>query len=169
MHLIGAYRRNDIRYNRKHRRNPTANQIFERLGLASIGHVDHFDPGARLEHLAEEMGRRTDSRRAVAELTRTRACISDKAIQRSHRYGGVNHNEMRRRPHHADRGEIGRGIVRQMLVQALVDGLRSVGADEQRMAIALGARRFRGREIAAGTRLVLDHNGLCKYRLEVVG
>ena len=31
------------------------------------------------------------------------------------------------------------------------------------------ARRFRGREIAAGTRLVLDHNGLCKYRLEVVG
>src|SRR4029077_3701165 len=127
------------------------------------------DPGARLEHLAEEMSRRTDSGRAVAELTRTRACISDKAIQRSRRYSGMNHNEMRRRPHHADRGKIGRRIVRQMPVQALVDGLRSVGADEQRMAIALGARSFRGREIAAGTRLVLDHNGSPKHCLEALG
>lgn len=81
----------------------------------------------------------------------------------------MNHNEMRGRPHHADRGKIGRRIVRQMPVQALVDGLRSVGADEQRMAIALGARRFRGREIAAGTRLVLDQNGLPKHCLETLG
>jgi hypothetical protein len=33
----------------------------------------------------------------------------------------------------------------------------------------LGARRFRGREIAAGTRLVLDHNGLPKHCLETLG
>jgi len=81
----------------------------------------------------------------------------------------MNHNEMRRRPHHADRGKIGRRILRQMPVQALVDGLRSVGADEQRMAIALGARRFRASEIAASARLVLDHNGLPKHGLEVLG
>ena len=56
-----------------------------------------------------------------------------------------------------------------MPVQALVDGLRSIGANEQRMAIALGARRFRGCEIAARTRLVLDHNGLRKHCLEALG
>src|SRR5262245_19764839 len=114
------------------------------------------------------MSRRTDSGRAIAELARTRTCISDKAIQRSRRYRGMNQNEMRRRPHHADCGKISRWIIRQMPVQALVDGLRAIGADEQRVAVALRPRRFRGSQIAAGARLVLDHNGLPKHRLEVL-
>ncbi len=115
------------------------------------------------------MGRRTDSRRAIAERARTRACVSDKAIQRSRGYGGMNHNEVRRRPHHADHGKIGRRIIRQVPIQALVDGLCAIGADEQRMTIALRARRFRGSEIAASTRLVLDHNRLPKHGLQVPG
>src|SRR5271166_538895 len=115
------------------------------------------------------MSRRTDSRRAIAELARTRACVSGKAIQRSRRYCGMNHNEMRRRPHHADRGKIGSWIIRQVPVQVLVDGLRTIGADEQRMAVALRARRFRGGEIAACTWLVLDHIRLPKHGLEVLG
>ena len=56
-----------------------------------------------------------------------------------------------------------------MPIQALVDGLCAIGADEQRMAITLRARRFRGSEIAAGTRLVLDHDRLPKHGLEVLG
>ena len=55
-----------------------------------------------------------------------------------------------------------------MPVQTLVDGLRAIGADEQRMAVAL-PRRFRGGDIAASTRLVLDHNRLPKHGLEVLG
>jgi hypothetical protein len=51
--LIGAHGRNDVRYNRKHCRNAAANQIFERSALAAIRHVDHVEPGARLEHLAK--------------------------------------------------------------------------------------------------------------------
>ena len=56
-----------------------------------------------------------------------------------------------------------------MPVQALIDGLCAIGADEQRLAIALRARRFRGGEIAASTRLVLNHNRLPKHGLEVLG
>ena len=56
-----------------------------------------------------------------------------------------------------------------MPVQTLVDRLRAIGADEQRMAVALRARRFRGGDIAASTRLVLDHNRLPKHGLEVLG
>ena len=81
----------------------------------------------------------------------------------------MNHDEMRRRPHHANRGKISRWIISQMPVQALVDRLRAIGADEQRMAVALRARRFRGGDIAASTRLVLDHNRLPKHGLEVLG
>ena len=56
-----------------------------------------------------------------------------------------------------------------MPVQTLVDGLRAIGADEQRMAVTLRARRFRGGDIAASTRLVVDHNRLPKHGLEVLG
>src|SRR6516225_10707328 len=80
----------------------------------------------------------------------------------------MNHDEMRRRPHHANRGKISRWIISQMPVQTLVDRLRAIGADEQRMAVALRARRFRGGDIAASTRLVLDHNRLPKHGLEVL-
>jgi len=56
-----------------------------------------------------------------------------------------------------------------MPIQALVDGLCAIGADEQRVAITLRARRFRGSEIAASSRLVLDHDRLPKHGLEVLG
>jgi hypothetical protein len=81
----------------------------------------------------------------------------------------MNYNEVRRRPHHADCSKIDRRIVRQVPIQALVDSLRAIGADEQRMTIALRARRFRGSKIAAGTRFVLDHDRLPKHGLQVLG
>ena len=56
-----------------------------------------------------------------------------------------------------------------MPIQALVDGLCAIGADEQRTASTLRARRFRGSEIAAISRLVLDHDRLPKHGLEVLG
>ena len=56
-----------------------------------------------------------------------------------------------------------------MPVQALIDRLCAVGADEQCMAIALRVRGFRGGDIAAGTRLVFDHNSLPDRGLQVLG
>ena len=63
------------------------------------------------------------------------ARISNEGVERLRGYRRINHDKMRRGPHHSDRGEIGYWIVGQLAVQALVDGLRSIGADEQRVAV----------------------------------
>jgi len=90
------------------------------------------------------------------------ARTSNERVERLRGQAGMHRHEMRRRPHHPDRGEIGCRIIGQLPVQTLVDGLRSVGADEQRVTVGLGARCFCGSEIAAGAGLVLDHDRLAE-------
>src|SRR5260370_9849811 len=84
-------------------------------------------------------------------------------------YRRINRHEMRCRPHHSDRGEVGYWIVGQLPVQALVDGLRSIGPDEQRVAVGWSARYFCGSKIAASAWLVLDHNGLAECGFQMFG
>ena len=97
------------------------------------------------------------------------ARISNERVERLGRHAGMNRHEMRCRPHHSDRGEVGYWIVGQLPVQALVDGLRSIGPDEQRVAVAWSARCFCGSKIAASAGLVLDHNGLAECGFQMFG
>jgi hypothetical protein len=81
----------------------------------------------------------------------------------------MHHEQMRRLPHHRDRREVGRRVVGDLAVEALVDGLRAVGADEQRVAVRVRARGFGGGEIAACADLAFHHHGLPKRCLQVLG
>jgi hypothetical protein len=51
----------DVGHNWEHRRNASADKIFECRALAAIRHMDHADAGTRLEQLAKQMRRGTDS------------------------------------------------------------------------------------------------------------
>src|SRR5207248_1478787 len=95
--------------------------------------------------------------------------VSNERVERLRGHAGMHRHEMRRRPHHPDRDEVGYWIIGQLPVQALVDGLRSVGTDEQRVAVGWSARCFCGSKIAAGAGLVLYHNGLAEYGFQMFG
>lgn len=98
-----------------------------------------------------------------------RARIGDKRFERLHGQGRMDDNQVWRRPHHSNRGKIGRRIIWQLPVQALVDRLCAVSADEQRVPIRWSTRRFRRREIAAGTRFILDDHWLAKCPPQMLG
>jgi len=95
--------------------------------------------------------------------------ISSERVERLRGYRRINRHEMRPRPHHSDRGEVGYWIVGQLPIKALVDGLRSIGADEQRVAVGWSARCFCSSKIAASAGLVLDHNGLAECGFQMFG
>src|SRR5438270_8590366 len=97
------------------------------------------------------------------------ARISNERVERLSGHAGMHRHEMRRRPHHPDRSEIGYWVIWQLPVEALIDGLRSVGADEQRVAVGRSARCFCGSKIAASAGLVLDHNGLAECGFQMFG
>ena len=78
-------------------------------------------------------------------------------------------NQVWRGPHHSNRGEIGRRIIRQLPVQAFVDRLRAVSADEQRVPIRWSTRRFGRREIAADTRFILHERWLAECPPQMLG
>src|SRR6516225_2113781 len=78
-------------------------------------------------------------------------------------------NQVWRGPDHSNRGEIGRRIIRQLPVQAFVDRLRAVSADEQRVPIRWSTRRFGRREIAADTRFILHERWLAECPPQMLG
>ena len=71
--------------------------------------------------------------------------------------------------HKPDRRKVLHGIVRQFLVERLVDGKRGRGRHQQRVAVGLGLCDLVGAERRAGARLVLDNDGRVKPALELVG
>src|SRR4051794_18199926 len=80
----------------------------------------------------------------------------------------MHHQQMRRLPHHRDRREIARWIVRYFAVKTFIDGLCTVRADKERMTISLCSSCFGRCKIAARTNLALHHNGVTESRLEVL-
>jgi hypothetical protein len=77
--------------------------------------------------------------------------------------------QMRRRPYHRNRSEVGCRIVRQLPIKTLIDGLRSISANKQGVAVGFGARGFGCGEIAAGAKFVFHHHRLAECRLELLG
>ncbi|KAG1484022.1 hypothetical protein G6F54_013487 [Rhizopus delemar] len=82
--------------------------------------------------------------------------------------GCVHDQHVGHRDHQRHRREVG-GLVGQRLVQRVVDGVGADVAHQQGVAIGLGAHQFRGADIAARARLVLDHDGLAPRRPQVLG
>src|SRR6266550_656363 len=97
------------------------------------------------------------------------ARISNERVERLRSYRRINRHEMRCRPHHPDRGEVGYWVIGQLPIQCLIDGLGSIGPDEQRVAVGWSARCFCGSKIAASAGLVLDHNALAEYGFQMLG
>src|SRR5262249_51753912 len=102
----------------------------------------------------EQVRGRADAGRAVTQLAGICSRIVDEGGERCRRHGRMHHQQMRRLPHHGDRREIGRRIVREVAVETLIDRLRAVGADKEGVATRLRARFLRGGGVAGG-------GGLC--------
>ncbi len=73
---------------------------------------------------------------------------------------GVDHHHLPALAQPGDGREIFHRVVRQFLVQVLVGGVRGVGGDEHAVAVGRGLGHCRGRDHAAGARLVVDDHGL---------
>jgi hypothetical protein len=60
---------------------------------------------------------------------------------------------------------VGRRVVRERAVEALVDGLGAVGANEERVSIMVGACGLSGGQVATGAKFVFHDHGLPSFAL----
>src|ERR1700730_2242899 len=58
---------------------------------------------------------------------------------------------------------VGRRVVRERAVEALVDGLGAVGANEERVSIRVGACGLSGGQVATGANFVFHDHGLPSF------
>ena len=149
-------------------RNMAADQIVGRQAAAAIRHVNDVDAGLQLQHLAGQMMRRGDARRAELHLAGIGLSIGDQLGHRLHRQFGVHRDDDDVGASIGDRCEILHRVERHAFVEMHIRGHHRVGADHQRRAVGRGAGDRGGADVAAGAGPVFDHDRLAKRRLQPV-
>src|SRR5215831_14321364 len=94
----------------------------------------------------------------IGELARLRACECDKFVHVLGRHVAMDHKHARREDHERDRGQVLDRVVRQLFVQARIDGNGGTG-HHQRVTVGRGLCGTLDRNIAAGAGRILDQDG----------
>src|SRR5262249_37509138 len=94
----------------------------------------------------------------IGELARLGACECDKFVHVLGRHVAMDHKDARREDHERDRGQVLDRIVRQLFVQARIDGNGGTG-HHQRVAVGRGLGGTLDRNIAASASRILDQDG----------
>ena len=135
---------------------PAGDQVGQCRRAALVGHMGHVDPGHRFEQFGRKNARCCRSR--VCHRTTDRVSISRRrSIRRRTSPGATGDRTEIRNPGNDDhRREIPDRVVRQALVDVLIDGVGARRADDEGVSVGIGLRDRFGGDVAAGTRLVLD-------------
>ncbi|MCY1224913.1 hypothetical protein D9M72_370900 [compost metagenome] len=123
--------------------------------------MEHLGGGAQPEQLGGQVRGLVDARRGIGILAR-------RLLELCHHLGHaaqprlrVDHQHVGEGNHVGQRHEVLR-MVGQLLVGAVVDGMRAGVADQQRVAVRRGAQQGLRADNAAAAGLVVDHHGLAK-------
>ena len=122
--------------------------------------MQHVDAGLGLEQFARQMRARAVAHRAEGQAPGLAFAIATTSPRLVRREILSHHQHMRHRGDAGDRREILHRIERPALDQALVGGMGLVGAEDQRVAVRLGARHRAGADDARRAGAVLDHDRL---------
>jgi hypothetical protein len=131
-----------------------------------VGHVHEVGPGAQLEQLGDQMGEVAVAHGAEIELAGIGLGIGNQLLHGLRR-------EIRRHHQHlvafgdlGDRREMLGGVVVAEPVDRRPDHQRAGIAEQERIAVGLGASDRLAAERAAGAAAVLDDHGLAENRSE---
>jgi hypothetical protein len=131
--------------------------------------VRDVDAGSRLEQFGGEMGGRAVARRGIAQLARFGLGQRHQLGERVHRQRRGHRDDVGHGRKQADGGEVTDRVVAQLAEQRQVGAVRRVEADEQGVAVGRRARRGLGADVAAGTALVFDDDGLTELVAQTQG
>ncbi|MNC84594.1 hypothetical protein D3C83_01520 [compost metagenome] len=144
---------------RHQQRHITAHEVGGGEAHALVRDVEDFQAaGALKEHYGGEMGEGARSRGPVRQLARVCPGVGDQLLQVPRRHRRMDHERRRRDGDDVDRDEIPGRIVRRAAHYHGVQYLRAGVADQQRVAVGLGARDFARADDAARAGPVLDHD-----------
>ena len=142
-----------------------AKNVGERRRSPAIGHVSEIDLGQILEQLSAHVRRAAMSRRREGELAWVLLRLREDVGDRMERRGRRHHQQVREQADQGDRREVGDRIVADRREQVAVER-EPGGGDVHGVAIGSGARDLLGGDVAAGARLVLDHDLLAPHLAE---
>ena len=128
---------------------------------AAIGHVHHVDAGHHPEQYAGEMGQVSGPARGQVDLAGIGLGIGDELGDGLGRKRRIDHQDESIAVEAGDRGNVARDGDGALLIERYVDGVRG-GDKKERIAIGRRTRDRLQREIAAGTRPVVDDHRLAE-------
>ena len=124
--------------------------------------MGEIDLSHRCKHGHGNMRRAAVAGRSEIELARIRLGIGDEFTGRGCRDRGIDQQDQRCLGDQADRLEILDGIVRQALVERLVDGMGADQPHENRIAIGGRLGCLGSADIAASAGTIFDDHGLAQ-------
>jgi len=142
--------------------------VVQRWQRALVRHMSHLDAGHAGEQLGVEVVRRTRPAGAVGQLAWIGLGVLDQLLDRFYRQIVVDDENERRSCNHHQRHKIGRGIIRQLLVQRSIDRHWRRRRHQERIAIGLGMSHQARADHGAGAGFVLDDNWLADAFLELL-
>ena len=165
----------DLRQRRRqvveHQVHRAADQVEQRRPGAAVGEVEQVGAGHALEQLAAQMDRGAVAARRHVQLARIRARVADQVGDvldaGGLRLGRVHHQHVRHPGHHRDRRQVLERVEWHLRIERRIDRLRADRAHQQRVAVGRRLRDEVGAEVAAGTRLVVDDEGLAERLAEL--
>jgi hypothetical protein len=120
-------------------------------------HVQHVDRRLGLEQLARQMGAGAVAHRAEGEAAGLGLRQRDEIGEAGRGQALAHHQHVRHGGDAGDRDEVAHGVVRTVLDQALVGRVGLVGAEDEHVAVGLGARHRAGADDARAAGAVLNH------------
>jgi hypothetical protein len=135
---------------------------------AAIGHVQHVDAGAQLEHLARQVARAAEADRPVGQRARIGARQTDQLLDGAGRHRDMHGEHHGRFADQPDGREILHAVVAQVLVEQRIDGM-AVGDHQQRIAVGLRMGDGSSRDRPVRPRPALDDELLAETRRQPLG
>ena len=142
--------------------------VAQRGAAAAIRNVPDVGAGHALEQFHIDVMRRAHAARRIAELARLGLGELDELGHRVRRQRRVDDQHERHRGDERDRRKINERIVRQLLVDARVEGQRRARRRQQRVTVGRGARHIGAAGGGALPGAVLDDEGLAQLPFEAL-
>ncbi|MNS87902.1 hypothetical protein D3C72_1218590 [compost metagenome] len=130
--------------------------------------MQDIDARLHLEQFAGHVDGRAAARRGESQLAGILLGVFHQFLNRLDRHLGIHDQDVRHLGAQGDRREILGEIERDVLVERLVDGAGD-GHEQQRVAVRRGALHVVGGNVAAGARLVFNHERLAQGLGEFLG